>query len=291
VLYRAEDHSGEGIGMRTSRLGYAESLDGLHFRRAPEPVLFPDFDMEKQNDWPGGCEDPRLAVTSSGTYVVFYTSWNRTRARLSVATSTDLKHWTKHGPAFKKDAVDLIFNKSASPLTKIENGRQVMAKVDGNYWIYWGEQGVYAATSPDLTNWTPLRNPDGTLRKLISPRPGYFDSELTECGPPAVVTPKGIVLLYNGKNSPSHGDKRLPLNSYCAGQVLFSLSDPTKPIGRLDTPFLRPEAPYERSGQYKDGTVFVEGLVWFHSKWFLYYGCADSRVSVAVFDPRHPGRT
>jgi len=32
--------------------------------------------------------------------------------------------------------------------------------------------------------------------------------------------------------------------------------------------------------------VFVEGLVFFKGKWYLYYGCADSRVAVAVFDPR-----
>ena len=33
------------------------------------------------------------------------------------------------------------------------------------------------------------------------------------------------------------------------------------------------------------GTVFIEGLVFHNQKWFLYYGCADSRVAVAVYDP------
>ena len=42
---------------------------------------------------------------------------------------------------------------------------------------------------------------------------------------------------------------------------------------------------FEKSGQYKDGTVFIEGLVFFKGKWFLYYGCADSLVGVAIFDP------
>jgi len=29
----------------------------------------------------------------------------------------------------------------------------------------------------------------------------------------------------------------------------------------------------------------VEGLVYFNNKWFLYYGTADSKIAVAVFDP------
>jgi hypothetical protein len=29
-------------------------------------------------------------------------------------------------------------------------------------------------------------------------------------------------------------------------------------------------------------------MVYFKKKWYLYYGCADSRVAVAVYDPAHP---
>jgi predicted GH43/DUF377 family glycosyl hydrolase len=38
VLYRSEDKTGVQIGTRTSRLGYAESSDGLHFNRHDKPV-------------------------------------------------------------------------------------------------------------------------------------------------------------------------------------------------------------------------------------------------------------
>ena len=74
-------------------------------------------------------------------------------------------------------------------------------------------------------------------------------------------------------------------NSYCAGQALFDAKDPTKLIDRLDKPFYIPESDFEKSGQYPAGTVFIEGLVFHNQKWFLYYGCADSRVAVAVYDP------
>lgn len=286
LLYRAEDRSGEGIGQRTSRLGCAFSDDGVHFERLPEPVFYPDVDSQTALEWPGGVEDPRIVQTDEGLYVMFYTQWNRRQARLAVATSRDLLTWHKHGPAFAKahggrfrDA----FSKSASPVTRVNGGRQTVARIDGRYWMYWGEKFVNVAVSDNLTDWTPLLGPDGELLRVLEPRDGYFDSELTECGPPAVVTDAGILLLYNGKNAAGErGDGAYTPGSYCAGQALFDAADPTRLKGRLDKPFFVPEADFERSGQYPAGTVFIEGLVLHDGRWFLYYGCADSRVGVAV---------
>ncbi len=292
VLYRSEDKSGTGIGFRTSRLGYASSADGYHFTRSKTPVFYPANDNQKKYEWPGGCEDPRVAITERGQYVVFYTQWNRDVPRLGVAVSKDLKHWVKHGPIFEDAYQGKFLNiphKSAAILTQIKNGKQVIAKINGKYWMYWGELHVYAATSNNLLDWQPVINRDSTLKELISPRKGYFDSELTECGPPALLTSKGIILFYNGKNKAGEdGDKRFNANSYCAGQALFDKNDPSKPLARLDVPFLRPMEAFEKSGQYVNGTVFIEGMAYFHKKWFLYYGCADSRVAVAVYDPSNP---
>src|SRR2546422_8109561 len=47
---------------------------------------------------------------------------------------------------------------------------------------------------------------------------------------------------------------------------------------------------YERTGQYIEGTTFVEGLVPFNGRWNLYYGTADSRVGVAVWNPNRKTR-
>src|SRR6516164_7041641 len=61
VLYRAEDNSGAmEIGGHTSRLGLAESKDGVHFKRMPEPVFYPAEDDQQTREWPGGVEDPRI---------------------------------------------------------------------------------------------------------------------------------------------------------------------------------------------------------------------------------------
>lgn len=289
VLYRAEDNSAQGIGRRTSRIGYAESTDGINMVRRKEPVLFPADDQFKDIEAPGGCEDPRVAVTDDGLYVMFYTAWNRRTPRLAVATSRDLINWEKHGLAFGKaynGRFENLDSKSASIVTEIKDGKIVIKKINGKYLMYWGERAVCAATSDDLINWEPVLNEQNDLKELARPRDGYFDSKLTECGPPALYTDKGIVLLYNGKNG-SHdenGDVNYPGGSYCAGQFLFDLNDPYKVTGRLDKPFFYPEAPYEKSGQYVDGTVFIEGLAYLNGKLYLYYGCADSQVGVAICD-------
>src|SRR5947208_10909439 len=74
MLYRAQDAAG------TSRLGYAESTDGIHFNRRAEPVLSPEADYEKN----GGVEDPRLQKIDK-TYYLTYTGYNKKDAQLCMA--------------------------------------------------------------------------------------------------------------------------------------------------------------------------------------------------------------
>ena len=286
VLYRAEDKSGEGIGKRTSRIGLAKSKDGFTMTFRNKPVLYPEEDKFKEIEWPGGCEDPRVAKTKNGLYVMFYTAWNRNVPRLAVATSKDLVSWEKHGLAFEK-AYEGRFNglacKSASIVTKDIGGELIVDKIKGKYFMYWGETAICAATSDNLIDWKPILNEKGEIRELVKPRNGYFDSKLTECGPPALLTEEGIVLLYNGKNGGlNEGDPNYPEGAYCAGQLLFSSQNPYELLERLDKPFFVPQESFEKSGQYVDGTVFIEGLVLKDDVYYLYYGCADSKVAVAV---------
>lgn len=93
-------------------------------------------------------------------------------------------------------------------------------------------------------------------------------------------------LLYNGKNRTDiKRDAHYNPGTYSAGQVLFDLKNHFKAIKRLGKPFFYPIESCERNGQYIDGTVFIEGLTFFKTKWYLYYGCADSKVGVAVYGP------
>src|SRR5580704_6811926 len=96
MLYRAQDKIGKPSG--TSRIGLATSSDGMHFQRRARPVLYPDNDSQKKYEWEGGCEDPRVVEDEKGVYYMTYTAYDGHNARLLVATSPDLVHWTKHGP-------------------------------------------------------------------------------------------------------------------------------------------------------------------------------------------------
>jgi predicted GH43/DUF377 family glycosyl hydrolase len=289
VLYRAEDDNGSGIGGYTSRLGLASSDDGIHFTQGPTPVFYPDNDAEKEHEWMGGCEDPRCVETEDGTYVLFYTQYHRItgdkrHTNLGMATSKDLVHWTKTGPVQGTDEKGMMVtpSKSASLVCSVVNGRVIATKINGKYWLYYGEGVIRLLSSENLHDWTPVPHFAMTQRK------GFYDSGLAECGPPALLTSHGIVLLYNGKNA---DDPDLKKGVYADGQVLFDAQDPTKLISRTDQPFFKPELPWEATGQYAAGTTFIEGLVLFHDKWFLYYGCADTFVGVAIADAKAGEKT
>lgn len=284
VLYRAEDDTGTmQIGEHTSRLGLATSTDGITFTRLPEPVFYPAEDAQKSREWPGGVEDPRLVESEDGTYVLTYTQWNRVTYSIGIATSKDLEHWTKYGPAFLGAAngkYDHLKYKSGGIVTHLVNDRLIAAKINGKYWMYWGEGAIHLATSSDLIHWSPVEDASGDPIEVLTKRPDHFDSGFPETGPPPVLTQAGIVVLYNGKNDPDHGDPALGPNAYATGEALFDAHDPTHLLDRTKAPVLKPERPYEKTGQYIAGTTFAEGLVRFHDKWFLYYGCADSAVGV-----------
>lgn len=289
VLYRSEEKLGDlEIGGHTSRLGLAISEDGISYMRKPSPVFFPKDDNQKEFEWPGGTEDPRIVETADGLYVLTYTQWNREFPRLAVATSRDLQTWEKHGPIFKDFKAGKYHNretKSGAIVTELKDGKLVAAEIHGKYWMYFGVPHIWLATSEDLIHWEPIETIEGNLAPVLSPRLGFFDSWLVEAGPPPLLTDHGIVVLYNAGNQQNIGVKDLGNRTYTAGQALFSKDEPWKLLDRTEQPFLKPELPFEKSGQYVDGTTFVEGLVYFQGAWYLYYGTADSMVGVTICKP------
>jgi predicted GH43/DUF377 family glycosyl hydrolase len=266
----------------TSRLGLAVSDDGLHFTKEPSPVLYPDSDNMQQYEWKGGVEDPRIVEGEDGTYILTYTSYDGRTARLCLASSKDLKTWTKHGLVLGEGKYKNTWSKSGAIVSRLEGGRIVAIKIKDKYWMYFGDTDLFMATSDDLIHWEVVENDES--RKMISvlqPRPGYFDSRLVEPGPYALLREQGIILIYNSSNALNYNDPDLPAFTYTAGQALFDKENPFKLIGRLDDYFIYPDKPYEISGEVNN-VCFVEGLVYFRDKWFLYYGTADSKIAVAI---------
>jgi len=276
------------------------SINGFNFGWRKAPVLYPDNDAQKKYEWKGGCEDPRVVEDSAGTYYMTYTAFDGTLARLMVASSRDLLHWTKHGPAFGQAYNGRYLNKWSKSGSVVSNyqkdGKIVAARIHGKYWMYWGDVNIWAATSADLIHWEPVEM-DSTekpgiplrhyaadvprLRIVLGPRSGKFDSDIVEPGPPAMITPRGILLIYNGRNIPSIGDSTLAEGTYATGQVLMDAGNPTHVLQRLNHYFMKPTQPYEITGEVNQ-VCFAEGLAWHGKHWLLYYGTADSKIAVAV---------
>jgi len=153
-----------------------------------------------------------------------------------------------------------------------KSGAIVPERIDGKYWMYWlgtaadktDQMGL--SWSTDLIHWT-----EATQTPVLPRRPGMFDSRVVEPGPPPILTPKGIVLIYNG------ADDDLV---YRAAVAIFDRNDPRKTLYRSDTPIFAPEKEWEKVGQVPKRHL-VEGMVPQKDCWFFYYGGADKYVGVA----------
>jgi predicted GH43/DUF377 family glycosyl hydrolase len=253
MLYRAQDRKG------ISRLALATSNDGVTFSREGL-VLEPEAEYERG----GGVEDPRL-VLIEGIYYLTYTAYNGKDAQLALAISRDLRRWERRGvilPAYK-GRWNVNWTKSGAILDR---------PVDGRYWMFYmadaadGHDQTGIAFSTDLTTWI-----EATDAPVLTRRAGKFDSRVVEPGPPPVLTPDGILLVYNG------ADDSLV---YRTGWALFDRSDPTRLLARSETPVFEPRERWERAGQVPN-VVFVEGLVREPRRWLFYYGAADTHVGVA----------
>jgi len=298
LLYRAEDSTQSTLAAGkyhwgTSRIGIAISKDGRHFRRYPEPVLYPAQDEMMGSEWPGGCQDPRIVEAPDGTFVMTYTAWDGKLARLAVATSKYLFHWKKQGLAFRRQLDGRFsrnfWSKSGSIVCKRDRTKFVAEKIQGKYWMYFGDSGIMLASSNNLTDWEIALDERKGEPLIIAPMrkgPQWFDQNCTESGCPAFLTKDGIFMIYNGM-APQRPDLALTGRIWSAGQILFDLKYMTKVIGRTDHDFFHPERDYEKqnvtSGKGGANNVtFVSNLVYFGGKWRFYYGCADSRVACAV---------
>ena len=262
LLYRA--HADDVI----SHVGMATSDDGIHFERSPEPVLSPSEDYERY-----GCEDPRVTEVD-GTYYLTYTGWDREHALLCLATSSDLRTWTRHGPMFPDfDTFQPQGQPRPGPWSKA--GGILPVPIDGRYLMYFGEGSIWSAWSDDLIHWTPCANDEPPIMQPVA---DSFTSSLVEVGPPPIVTNNGLILLlHNAAVENDDGSVR-----YTCGQLLFSPDRPTEILAQLTRPWLEPTS-FEETHGLVPNVTFVQGLVHFKDTWFAYYGQSDSTLGVATY--------
>lgn len=267
LLYRAH---GDDL---VSRIGLATSDDGRTFAREAEPVLEPEHDYEAK-----GCEDPRLALVD-GVWHLTYTGFDGSSALLCLATSTDLRSWTKHGPLFPD-----FDTWAASPWLPLVRARKPWNKagvihsrqIGGKWWMWFGEGSIYAATSDDLRTWTPVSD---ELDPLHRPTPGRWDADLVEIGAPPVETEDGLlVFLTNGMRLEDLEARRV---RYACGQIAVRTDDPGTLFAATEEPWLEPTTVEDQVGLVANVT-FVQGLVAFRGEWLAYYGQADTTLALAT---------
>lgn len=218
-----------GVGVDwISRLGLAESVDGIGYTIDQLPVMSPQNDFEIS-----GVEDPRM-VKIGGTFYVTYTAYDGVTARAAMTTSTDLRNWGDRQIIFPKWNTRQQRENLPSDWSKA--AALFPHKINDKYYLFFGDNHIWAAESDNLSDWEPMYEP------ILSARADKFDSAYVEMGPPPIHTDRGWLVLY-------HGIDRLDEHrTYRLGAALFDLNDPLKLIWRCDKPILEPEEPYEVMG-------------------------------------------
>jgi predicted GH43/DUF377 family glycosyl hydrolase len=223
-----------------SSIGHAVSRNGEDFERDETPLL-------QAKDGAYSMEDPRITRVDD-TFYLTHTFYDGLNVTLQLATSQDLKTWQQHGEMmpdwdFQKahgflvdwDPAQVEAEKDPTARRKWSKAGGIFPeKIEGKFWMLFGDRNIWLANSSDGIRWEPVQEP------FLTPRgEPFFDSEHVEMGPPPLRTDEGWLVLYHGVNKEIE---------YKIGCALLDLKDPTKILHRAEQPIFQPSEPYELSG-------------------------------------------
>lgn len=273
MVYRATNDTHADIpGKYMSSIGYAESTDGVHFTRSPEPLIHPDQDYEKRL----GCEDPRVTKIED-TYFLYYTAVSEAEngdniVRIALATSKDFKNWDKHGivgPGHTSSKAAILFPDKIegkyvmfytwmpdSPLSSI-----MEARFDNLEDVQKPPEGFMVDEMDRFEDNVVFRPPENTFRGA-------------EVGAVPIRTQDGWLFIYCNANTADHPE-------WTIGAALLDLNDPRKILSQTDEPILRPETDTEMHGIVNNVT-FPEGAVVVGDELYVYYGSGDQGICLAT---------
>jgi beta-1,2-mannobiose phosphorylase / 1,2-beta-oligomannan phosphorylase len=285
LFYRAIGSDG------VSRVGYAQSGDGIHFERQNEPCYDPPHEAVARaaaarkgtrltyatltydtvtygsgGGW-GGSEDPRAVILDGRLYLSFtsFEGWNNERiglASIPVAELAQQKFLWDSGYYLSK------------PNEVQKNWLLFPEKIHGKY-------AVLHSISPtiDIAYRDRLEDVGGIepyIESYQGPRKGgrvgKWDERVRGAGTPPIKTEYGWLVLYHGTN----GDQS---SGYQVGAMLLDLEDPTVVLYRSEQPILTPEEWYEND--WKPRVVYASGAVVFNGDLLVYYGGGDKYVAAA----------
>lgn len=219
-------------------------------RNLSEIVIFPITYRQRH-----GIEDLRLVrfVDDDGnpTYLGTYTAFSGEEIREELLRTTDFETFELNalrGPA--------AVNKGLALFPR---------RIDGQYAMLGrlDHENISLLKSNDLYHWD-------TGTKILSPRWVWEFVQLGNCGCPIEIDEGWLVLI--------HGVG--PVRNYCIGACLLDKADPTKVLGRLSTPLLRPGL-VERDG-YVPNVIYSCGALLSGRTLILPYGIADSFTTMAT---------
>jgi predicted GH43/DUF377 family glycosyl hydrolase len=272
-----------------STLGYCVFKDPLTIESQLDvPVLTPTLPNEKH-----GIEDPRI-VKIDDLFYISYCGYDGENAFGCVATSKDLKTFTKHGivvPQIK--GYDLkgllkgqpkLNNKYFTPSTGSEGyvwDKNVVffpRRIDNKlFFLHRIHPGIQIACVDSLDDLTPefWREYMLDFHKHIVLDPDH-DHEFSYLGngAPPIETPEGWILIYHGVHDTEKG------HTYVACAALLDLEDPSKEIARLPQPLFSPDQEFELNG-YVNNVCFPSGTAVIDDELYIYYGAADDCIACA----------
>lgn len=129
------------------------------------------------------------------------------------------------------------------------------------------DENLFLMYSDDIHRWTaPI-----LVREPVYP---WEYIKIGNCGSP-METEDGWLVITHGVG---------PMRQYCLGAILLDLDDPTKVIGALEEPLLKPEG-HGREG-YVPNVVYSCGALIHRDRLILPYGKSDTLTTVVTVDLR-----
>ncbi|WP_439425991.1 glycoside hydrolase family 130 protein [Oenococcus alcoholitolerans] len=233
-----------------SHIRCARSFDGINFTIDDEPFIFPHNEYETF-----GLEDPRCTKIGD-VYYINFSAVSPKGVCVELVSTMDFKSYKDEGVIFLPDNKDVtIFSGMSS----------------GSYWALsrpsvpsTGNLDVWISSSSDLHEW-------GRHKKLFGGSNSDWDNGRVGAGIPPFLTPYGWLEIYHAANNK---------NEYSLGAILLDRDDPTKIIARYPKPIMVPEYEYETNGFFGK-VVFTCGGILNNNDLIIYYGAADTNISVA----------
>jgi len=296
-----------------SRVGLARVVvdDGVPVGVEREGVVLePDRGFEKGNGH-AGVEDPRVTfIPLLGVHVMTYVAYGPLGPRTAIATSTDLRTWTRLGPALFRyeESLDidlgLFHNKDTvffpEPVTAPDGvrsfavlhrpmwdigetapgeGIRVPAGVEDtrqSIWISYIPVDLVVSDIRNIVLW-------GQHRFVAGPEFPFEELKIGG-GPPPIRVPEGWLVLHHGVTGviDSAFDQQKNVN-YRAGGMILDADDPSRVIDRTPEPLLEAETEDERSGIVPN-VVFPTAIEEVDGQLWVFYGMADSKIGVARLD-------